>query len=58
LADNGDPKGTFMLGYYNKNGISIEKNENKAFTHYQISAELNNPYGRQFKRIPEARRVI
>jgi hypothetical protein len=50
--------GTFMLGYYNKNSISIKKNENKIFTYYQNSVESNNSYGRQFKRIPEVRQVI
>ncbi|KAF0543510.1 calmodulin-dependent protein kinase [Gigaspora margarita] len=33
------------LGYCYEYGIGVEKDENKAFIHYQKSADMNNPNG-------------
>ncbi|RIB04816.1 kinase-like domain-containing protein [Gigaspora rosea] len=40
-----EPNGNYLLGYCYEHGIEVEKDENKAFTYYQKSADMNNSNG-------------
>src|ERR1700752_5315845 len=45
LIDSQTSSDILWLGYCYEYGIGVEKDENKAFTHYQKSAEMNDPNG-------------
>ena len=45
LIDSQTSSDILWLGYCYEYGIGVEKDENKAFIHYNKSAEMNNPNG-------------
>src|SRR6185312_3903200 len=45
LIDSQTSADIFWLGYCYEYGIGVEKDKNKAFIHYQKSAEMNHPNG-------------
>ena len=44
LAEEGDHLAQFFLGYFYKNGLSVEKNLDQAIKWYELSAKKGNPY--------------
>ncbi|KAF0477718.1 calmodulin-dependent protein kinase [Gigaspora margarita] len=45
LIDFQNPEDIYWLGYCYEHGIEVEKDEDKAFIHYQKSANMNNSNG-------------